>query len=83
VPLLRSVEITSASEDLQHFISVDNKKWAARAIQDRSTTLADEELVDFLNLAGLKTYACFRMAKSNRTYQMYIATIAAASIKTA
>jgi hypothetical protein len=53
VPLLKSVEITSASKDLQHLISVDNKKWAARAIRDRSTTLADVELVDFLNLAGL------------------------------
>ena len=78
VPLLKTVEIPPAFESLQNFIPADNRRWAFRAIRNGSTTLSDDELVDFLDLTGLKTYAGFMMGRPTKKYQMYIATTAAA-----
>jgi hypothetical protein len=67
-PLLQAAEISPATEGPRSFISIDKKEWAIRAIQNTSTALADEELANFLSLARYNTYACFRMAETNKTY---------------
>jgi hypothetical protein len=77
-PLLMTAEIPPVLEGLHDFISADKRGWAIRAIRNGPTTLSDDELVDFLKLAGLRTYACFRMGGLTKKYQMFIATMAAA-----
>jgi hypothetical protein len=76
-PMLKTAEIPAA-EGLQNYIPADKWRWAFRAIRNGSTTLSDDELFDFLDLAGLKTYACCMMGRPIKKYQMYIATTAAA-----
>jgi hypothetical protein len=77
-PLLMTAEIPPGLEGLQDSISVDKRGWAIRAIRNGQTTLSDDELVDFLKVAGLRTYARFRMGGLTKNYQMFIATMAAA-----
>ena len=73
-PSLRATEISSAPQNLHTLKPVDKKKWAMRAIRDKFTFLSEGELVDFLNLAGHNTYACFKMEGHHKTYGMYIVT---------
>ena len=73
-PSLRADEIPAVSESLHTFKPVDKKGWAMRAVRDELTFLSEGELVDFLNLAGHNTYACFKMKEQNKAYFMYIAT---------
>jgi hypothetical protein len=73
-PSLRAVEVPTVSEGLHTFKPVDKKEWAMRAVRDELTFLSEGELVDFLNLAGHNTYACFKMKEQNKTYCMYIVT---------
>jgi hypothetical protein len=68
MPLVQADEIQLIPEVLHSCVHIDSKNWALRAIQDRFTVLSDEELVDFLNLARLNTYACFLTAKFNKAY---------------
>jgi len=81
-PLLNAVEIPPALEGLQEIIPADKTRWAIHAIRNGTATLSDDELFDFLDLAGLKTYACFRIGGLTKKYQMYIATTATARDKT-
>ena len=67
-PLLRAVEIPAVSEGLHTFNTVDKKGWAMRTVRDELTFLSEGELVDFLNLAGHNTYACFKMKEQNKAY---------------
>jgi hypothetical protein len=71
-PLVQVDEIRSIPEFLHYCILVDSKNWALRAVQYGSTLLSDEELADFLNLAGGNTDGIFRTIKSNKTYYMRI-----------
>ena len=73
-PLLRAVEIPALSEGLHTFNTVDKKGWAMHTVRDELTFLSEGELVDFLNLAGHNTYACFKMKEQNKAYFMYVAT---------
>jgi hypothetical protein len=73
-PTLRATEIPSVPQNLHALKPVDKKKWALRAIRDKFTFLSEGELVDFLNLAGHNTFACFKMEGHHKTYGMYIAT---------
>ena len=75
-PLIQADEIQSIPEGLHCCILVDSKNWAFRAIQNKRTVISDEELADFLNLAGCNTYAYFRTPIPNQTYYMRVAASA-------
>jgi hypothetical protein len=71
-PLLKATLAPYVSEDLYELNVIDRKKWGIRAIRERFTALSDEELADFLNLAGENTYAYVRTEDQNKTYFMCI-----------
>ena len=70
--MLKVAEAPSDSQGLQNFRLIDIKKWGIRAIRDRLAVLFDEELADFLNLAGVITPAYLKMETQNITYCMCI-----------
>jgi hypothetical protein len=74
-PLVQANEIKSIPAVLHCCILVDGKNWAHRAVQNGFTSLTDEELADFLNLARNNTYGIFRTAMSNKTYFMRIVAL--------
>lgn len=80
-PVLQVAEIYPATAGPQNFIPIDKKEWAIRAIRNTSTPLAHEELAKFLSLARYNTYACFRRADTNKTYQMYVAAASAVTAR--
>jgi hypothetical protein len=71
-PLVRAEEIKPISENLDCCTLVNGRNWFLRAIHYGFTSLADDELLDFLNLTKGNTHGIFRTAKSNKTYHMGI-----------
>ncbi len=71
-PLVQAEEIKPIPEYLHCCTLVNGRNWFLRAIQYGFTSLADDELLDFLNLTKGNTHGIFRTAKSNKTYHMGI-----------
>jgi hypothetical protein len=76
-PLGQAEEIKPIPENSHCCVLVNGRNWSLRAIHYRYTLLADDELLDFLNLTKGNTHGIFKTAKSNKTYHMAITVDAA------